>query len=338
MKRLRLAGFALCLSGLAFAPVGLLHADTLTTAQSVDSVSMVVPNDVQIAVHLNPIELNKTEVGAKIFAMIEKEAAKDLKSDQPVLPQVVEVLGFDPRQNISGVTVMTDAVSPQQMKPSTLAAVIQMDNTVGNIEGLAMTLPRYQSETVGDRIHHQFEVQGEMLHATILPETDGGGTLMVAGDSQRLTSIVKAGFDDESASSRVLRWSTRPGTLVQAYVSSIPEGALDKAGPLAAFELVDSAVAEVREVGDQFVVQLILRAEDDARAEQFRQLFEGMKAMMSMAGETIDDGDPDVEMRQVVELVRQTEVAKRGDAVELTLEVPQAVVWTLLESEFDLTR
>src|SRR5689334_10483394 len=110
-----------------------------------------VPADTKFLIRLDFQALEKTAIGGKLLEIVKKQIGHESGGDDkvPSLASIKEMLGFDPFQEIRTVTVSaSDYAHPEK----SLMASIKMGKTTGNIEGLVLGVPGYQTEDYGKHL------------------------------------------------------------------------------------------------------------------------------------------------------------------------------------------
>ena len=128
-------------------------------------------DDAKFAVHLDLKAFRKTELGERMIHAIKKIAAEEISDEngEQAIEQIEETLGFDPLEEVQSLTVVgTDFDSPER----NLRMVLKMRETTGNLEGLLLALPGYDSSEFGDHTIHTAAPDGEMRVYGAIHESD----------------------------------------------------------------------------------------------------------------------------------------------------------------------
>ncbi len=212
---------------------------------------------------------------------------------------------------------------------TTAVAVLNLTGTTGNLEGLALATPKYQSE----------DYHGATIHSGVLPEIEltvymgvyrpyqDHGNSVVFGLHQDLVKqaldrlMGRAGAEGPSTPKQQAGDAV-PGEYFAASVK-IDEQTVRQAGipeqQSAVVKMIQRVSIAAGEDGDSLVVQLAADIVNQQRAEQIQQLLQGLMALLELP---IEDLEKDEGFLLLRELVKGIEVTRTGNRVKCQLRKP----------------
>lgn len=293
-----------------------------------------VPADAKFVVQLDVDAFRHTNLGSRLLELTQRMAEQEFDGNgEQMMQKVEESLGFNPLEEIHTLTIIgSDFEDPQE----NVRAMLQLGKTTGNLEGLMLALPGYSSEEYDDYTIHSAE-NGDM-HAYAAIHTAGNGDKRIVAACQReeLIAMMK-GADAGSRSNkrRGISWSVPEGTFAQVQLLEFPEEILDEDPPGNIIKLLTDVSILVSEQDGNFLTDLRLTTTDKKRAEQIQQLAMGMKAMVGLFQEKIEDelGD-DAEL--AVQMIDNVQVELDGSTVAIQVGIPEALLIKFLQEEADL--
>ena len=129
-------------------------------------------------VQLDLDAFRNSKVGGQLFEAATQAAMQELEDDGEKIDQIKEALGFDPLTEIHGVTIFgSDFDSPEDH----LQLVVRMGKTTGNLEGMVLALPGYESSEYGDYVIHSASPDDDMqvfAAAASINGQEAGGSLV----------------------------------------------------------------------------------------------------------------------------------------------------------------
>lgn len=290
---------------------------------------VAVPEDAKFVVQIDVAAFAHTEIGEKLVELTREMAEEETGQDKDdFVRQVHESLGFNPLEEIRTLTIIgSDYEDPED----DLQVMVQMRKTTGNLEGLMLGLPGYESEEVGDVTIHSAHQDDMRAYAAFRTGSDGNKQVMVAVSKSRLMEML----EDKTSSSpqRQISWTVPSGTFAQVQIIAFPEEAMKVDAAKNVVNLLESVALLVGERDSDFTAELALTATSEKKAEQIQQLVQGAKAMVGLFEEEIGD---DEEARAAMEILETVEVRRDGSSIRVLGKIPQDLILKFLREEADL--
>jgi len=292
------------------------------------------PNNADFVVRIQLDALRETNLGAKLITAVKTLAAEEFgneKSPEDAFEDVEKALGFDPFDELRSINIIGhDIEDPFEG----IQVVIGMGNTTGNLEGLLLALPGYQSSEHGDHLIHSVSPDDDIR---IFGAIHGGRKKQIViattiGDTKSMLDTL----DDSGSTSPSDIDSAKFGksdSIVDVRVNKIPDMDDLDGPPKTIARLIKQIVVNIKEERGALNVTLRLTAADEKRAEQLQQLAQGVVAMVSLMRDS-DDADEDLKM--VADIVDGLKVERDGELVELNLDLPEEQLIEFLRDEADL--
>ena len=322
----------------AFLATSFLLTATLSLADDPGTAGLsntaVVPADTKLAVRIHLPRIAKSVTGGRLLKGIEAVVQAESGVDQPLRPQMTEILGMDPFDEVRAIDISTSQLASSDGEMPNGLAVVHLGRTAGNLEGLWTMLPQYRFQSYGKQTIHQAEFEGQPVFATVLTGSSGQKNFVASNQSSSVQSFV--GGNDLAGQTVNVEYSDQPGLLIQSKLLSIPQQWSDQPGPMAGLQLVKDAKLQIKEVASDLAINVSLRADDPDRAEQLRQMVQGLKAMMPIALEKARGEGEGAELEETFELVQRTRVTRDGPTVVLELSVPIETVLQFFRDEAKL--
>ncbi len=282
----------------------------------------------KFVVQLDLGRFRDTEVGQRLITATQKMAQQELSSsasDVDFMAKMEETLGFNPLEEIKTITVLGgDYERPEK----NMQVVVQMGRTSGNLEGLILAAPGYQSKTVGEMTIHsvQPDSNGPQIHAAIVDGSNGNKTLVAATSEADLRRLAESSPGSDGS-------SMPTGAFVHVQVMELPDQIPTDEPPGHIVKMIENVSLTIGSEDDSFVVVAALSVDDEQRAEQMLQLAQGAKAFVGMFEEEFEG---DEEMQMLLPLLDSLEVGRESTTVEIKAMVPEAMVIEFLRNEADL--
>lgn len=290
--------------------------------------SILVPADVQLAAHVDIDRMNANPLGRQLILAFRSGIAASLNGDpESASPaEMIDALGFDPIAETQGVTaICSDFETPKQ----SVAVIIELGQTTGNLEGLLLAMPEYQSSLHRDYQVHSIVLDGDRLFGSV--HTAGDGTKrIIAGLSQQPVLRVLDHFDGQTGTDLSRRLPQSTGNIADINLFSIPRQSITEPPFSVAAEIVQSAAISLADAGANLQVNVTLTSEVDAQAEQLRQMIQGSVAMLTSMAR--DGGDPSLAM--AAGYLESIEIRRDAKQVTVSLNVPQDMIAEQLAGAF----
>jgi hypothetical protein len=284
--------------------------------------------DAQVVVAVDVEQFRATELGRQLMKVAQKQAQEALGEmgdgdKAPTMDEVKEFLGFDPFEEIRGAVIAIDDIEEPEQN---MVAIIQMGETTGNIEGLLLGLPGYQSEKKNGMTIHSADYEGQEIYGVIRKVGDNK-VLVIAPDKDKLLQVAEQASDIRQL---IGQSSAAKSTFIRILVNELPEELMEDGPQAAVVKFLESIQVTVGQASDNLVFALELTVDNEEHAEQLRQMANGLKAMIGFA---MTQEEMDEEMKKAAELAQGMEVSVEGTQLNLSISLPVDVVMDFLQDE-----
>ncbi len=273
----------------------------------------LVPADASFTLVTNPSKLLQSRLGETILDLIRK--------DEPQIDEVIdklsETVGIDLRTSL-GKTILFGTGYDR----GDFALIADIGPTSGNINGLLLTAPGYDSSVYREKvIVHSPPAEDEAGHSDriycALPKRPGlGANPGAEGNPGAGTYYLVASFNPERTRAMIdqtldtdaplMLEGADEGTLIEVWFSGLPELAR-LAGPhggppSAVAEMVQRAHLSLSDSGDSVASELTLTMVDGLRAQQVFELLRGGLAMLQLAATAEPQAQPLADLGQMINI------------------------------------
>jgi len=266
--------------------------------------STLVPEDARFTVVTNPSKLLNSRLGETVLDLIRKE---EPQVDE-MINELSNTVGIDLRTSL-GKTILFGTGYNQD----SFALVADIGPTSGNINGLLLAAPGYDSDVYREKIIvHSLPAEGHQGAADrifcAMPKRPGGESFyLVASFSPEKTRAMIDKTMDENARLTPADADADDNTLIEAWFTGLPELArmADQNGqgpPSAAVEMVQKAHLSLKDAGDSVVSEMTMTMVDDLRAQQVFELMRGGLAMMQLAATVEPEAQPLAEFGRMINI------------------------------------
>ena len=338
-------------------PLFLLLVSSQVMAQTPDGSSGGEPAPLSVpwTVAMNVKRFAESRLGEQLLALAEKEVRREFQQEleggdlDAMRSKIAELLGFDPLEGVTNVYACGGKSLQFNNEDKFLEGLatnsvvtITLAGTTGNLEGLALATPGYQSEQYhGATIHSGQlpDIPPTVYMAVHKPDGDGANSVVFSFDEKLVKSVLDnlIGRDDETNAadaSNPQRENAVSGEYFRASMK-IDEEAIRRIGipeqQSAVFKMFRRLYVSVGEEGGSVFVQLELEIINEQRAEQIQQLLQGLLALVELPIE-IDDEEEFLMLR---EALKDIEVTRSGSQIECRVQKPVDVLMQLLTPVLD---
>jgi hypothetical protein len=291
----------------------------------------VVPDDAVWAVHADFQALRNSRLGEALL----EDWNERFASEQ--VQQISDIVGIDLVRDILSATLYGDGTSHDAT-----AIVVTLLGGTGNLEGLMLAAPAYEIDEIDGRTVHSFLTEDEhgerRLHVAMQTR---GSDRDLRQRNDRAPSRVVAAHDpdvlaellDRLEDQAITRDAPQADTFLTARLDEVNPAMLDEHEQHSAvIQTIQNLALEVSETEGTVAAVLEAQVVDEQRAEQVRQLVQGLLAMTQMSAH---QGEMQA---MLAEFARQTVVQREGEAVNLRLGVPSERVIEMLEQHPSLAK
>lgn len=312
-----------CLSLLSTLPV-----------QRATASDIVLPPDTKFLFQLDLKEFGKTSIGEKLIELTAREAAREMETEgEQLLEKVNESLGFDPLQEIRTITLATSVLGNPEHALASGALVVQLGKTTGNLEGLMLALPGYDSKEHEDHTLHFVGEGAQSAVCSLFEEASGNHTLVIAKEEAQVLRMLDSLGSVGTADSVALE----EGVFARVQLFEIPLEEIREEPAANILRLVKQASLKIRETDRHMMrVDLDIEAIKEKKAEQIRQLLTGATAAIGLFLDNVDElKDP--ELRKTAEDVLESlKVEREDNNVHLQFSFPTKVMTEVLREQAEL--
>ncbi len=266
-----------------------------------------------------------------LFKMVREKAkeaiAENGGEEAPDLEKIEEMLGFDPFEELRGITI---ASSDYENPEKSMMAVVELGKNSGNIEGLVLGLPGYESEEYRKhQIHSASPEDGKKIYGAIHGGDSSNKSIVLSTSKSSVTELLdhmdgKGGKND---SYREITLSGEGKTLLSLEILELPKEVGE--GPQANIaKIVDGLSLQVSENDGDFGIGMLLTTSTEKQAEQLRQMAQGLIAMVDFA-QSMDPEDDDLKKFQ--ELAHDLKATREGTSVKVGLNLAAEKVKSAIE-------
>ncbi|QEF97152.1 hypothetical protein Mal15_11900 [Stieleria maiorica] len=282
--------------------------------------SILVPADVQLAANIDLDRVKANPLGQQLVGGFQSGISASLANDpeSASATEMIDALGFDPIAAAKRITVLcSDFENP----PQSVCVIIELEKTTGNLEGLLLAMPEYQSSIHRDYQIHSVVLDGDRLFGSI-HTADNGTKRIIAGLAAQPVQQVLDHFDGQTGAELSRRLPLATGNLVDINLFTLPEAAVSEPPFSTAAEMIQTAALTLSDQGTSLRASVDFVTQVDGQAEQLRQMIQGSVAMInSMAQNGTDPG-----MALAANYLQSVSINRSGKTVSVTVEIPQAML------------
>jgi hypothetical protein len=294
--------------------------------------TMSVPADAKFVVQVDLAAFKDTKLGERLVRVTADMAQHELGGDaDDIIAKVSEALGFNPLEEMRTLTIIgSDFEHPEK----NLRFAMRLGKTSGNLEGLMLAAPGYQSEQMSGYTIHSAREGDMQAFAVIHTGQDGNKTVLAASHRSDITDMLAAlGVGENFRKRNEVSWSVPEGTFAHVQVLQFPDEVYEHNPPGNLARMIQDLSLSLSEEGDDYRLNLVFSTADEQRAEQFLQLAQGAKALVSLFEEEIKE---DEDAKMLMSLLDEVAVTRDDLQVSVKLLVPQQMVVKFLREEADL--
>jgi hypothetical protein len=286
----------------------------------------MVPEGTKFVVTVDLDAFRASEVGGQLFQAATQAAVQELGDDENGLEKIREAIGFDPLTEIHSLTVFgSDFEDPED----NVQLIVRLGDSTGNLEGMILGLPGYEADTYKKyTIHSASPDDDKTVHGAIFTDDAGGKSIVAASQRSAVEAMLDALEADSNAATVAVSES---GAFVNVNVLKLPLDQIGDGPQASVAKLMKEISVTIGEADGQFNIELRLGTEDEQKAEQIRQMAQGLVAMIAFVQ---DEGDEDLE--RVQQLLRGLVVERNEASVRMNLKIPSEQVVEFLREEADL--
>ncbi len=287
------------------------------------------PANSKFSIQIDVAAIKQTKLGAMLFSLAKKKAIEELGKEgggEAGLTKLTEMLGMDPFEEIQSVTLSsTEYEHPEK----SMLAVVRLKKTAGNLEGLALGLPEYQStEYKKNQIHSAAPDKNIRIYGAIHGKDDQSRTIILTPSKSTIESVL-----DELDSRPSTGSNEGKSPLVRLQLFEIPKDKIGEGPQVNIAKIVKTLMLDIEDANEDIAFTAKMSTETDKQAEQVRQMAQGVIAMIDFA-QSMDSNDKDLKMLR--EMLVGLKATRDGVDVQVGLTLNAAKIATAIADELHL--
>jgi len=298
--------------------------------------SISIPTDSKFVLQIDLQALKKSKIGSSLFEMAKeaalKEIGKNFNKDEVSKDKVQEVLGMDPFEEVQSIVICS---SEYENPEKSMLGMVRLKQTTGNLEGLLLGLPGYESSKHGKyEIHsaHGDSPKEGVFYGAIHKNASGNHTLIMGASKQSVTGLLDS-LDASLSSATPLKnvpLASDRKMLLSMQVLELPTTELGKGPQANIAALLKSVDFSISEEDDELELKGAMLASTDKQAEKIRQSIQGLSAMVELFV-SMDDQDEDVQ--EAMKFLKKIKVTQEGESVKIKLRLPASQIAEMIKKE-----
>jgi hypothetical protein len=313
--------------------------------------TMPVPDDSKFVLNLDLQALQSSKIGGRLLSAMqesfeeeiqkstkkfkakglkklsERNQLEKLEGKDLSLEKMTEILGMNPLTEIQSLTITAgDFEHPEK----SMLAQLKLRKNPGNIEGLLVSLPGYESTEIGGlTIHSAKPDDDNQLYGCLKQGKDGNYTFTISPDREKLMAVVQ----DMARSTPLMQTNLDDDrkTFLSLQVTDLSGIDLGEGPQSNVAKMLQGMNVSISEDSENLELRSTLLAATQKKAQQLRQAIQGVVAMLELAA-SMDESD---EVQQILDQVRKLSVVQDDTKVRVKWSVPAAQVIEILESELN---
>ena len=291
-----------------------------------------LPGDAKFVLQLDLSALQDTEFGQRLFDMIRDKVADELSreskhGDAPSLDKINDVLGFDPFEEIRQITL---AASDYEHPEESLCAIVSMKGTTGNLEGLMLALPGYDSDEYrGHQVHSATPEDDVRVFGAIHEGRSRGKSFVFSSDRDTVESLLD--YLDGRGKRRA-KSASAPKGILSLEVLEFPTELIEDGPHANVARLLKDFSVHVTEEDDDLAMEMRLATQDPEQTEQLHQMMKGLVAMVELA-QSLEPDDKD--LQEFMDLTKRLETDYDDDAVTVSISLSTGKLMELIKEELE---
>jgi len=317
-----LASFVLAAGGFGFA----CRADEWTVS---------VPGDTKFVLQLDIQAFRATALGGKLFEIARNKAklelsAGDAKGKEPNFDKIHEMLGFDPFAEIQAIVV---SCSDYDRPEESVVVSIRMRKSTGNLEGLILALPGYEAKEYGKYTIHSASPEKD-VHMFGSIHTDGKGdkTILFAAQREAVTQLLDSldGKPAGDGSFKTIKLDSEGKPILALEVLEIPTEMIGDGPQAGVVKVISKVSLRISESKGDLNIGISLVAGTEQKAEQLRQMAQGLIAMIDFA-QSANPEDQDLKAFQ--KFAHDIKTARDGLSMKVSLSVSAEALNEIIDKQ-----
>jgi hypothetical protein len=288
-----------------------------------------VPVNSKFCIQIDLSAIKQTKLGAMLFSLAKKKAIEELGKEggeEAGLAKIKEMLGMDPFEEIETITLSSaDFEDPEK----SMLALVQLKKTSGNLEGLALGLPEYESsEYKKYQIHSAAPDKNMRVYGAIHGKEDQGRTIILAPNKGSIESVLDA-LDSKASGSA----NEGSSPLVRLQLFEMPMDKIGEGPQANIAKIVKTVLLEIEDADEDIAFTAKMTTDTEKQAEQVRQMAQGVIAMIDFA-QSMDSDDED--LKKIREMLVGLKATREGSDVNVGLTLNAAKIASALAEELHI--
>lgn len=297
--------------------------------RSAPKVPANVPANSKFSIQIDLSAIKQTKLGAMLFDLAKKKAIEELGKEgggEAGLTKLKEMLGMDPFEEIQSITISSaEFENPEK----SMLAIVRLKKTAGNLEGLALGLPEYQSNEYKNHQIHSAAPESKMrVYGAIHGKVDQDKTIVLAPNKSTVESVL-----DELSGNSNAALSEGSSPLVRVQLFEIPKDKIGEGPQANIAKIVKTVSLDVEDAKEDIAFSAKMTTETDKQAEQVRQMAQGVIAMIDFA-QSMDSDDKD--LKKIREMLVGLNATREGTLVQVGLTLNAAKIAAAIAEELHI--
>ncbi|MDX1925714.1 MAG: hypothetical protein SFV81_04310 [Pirellulaceae bacterium] len=288
-----------------------------------------VPVNSKFCIQIDLKAIKQTKLGAMLFSLAKQKAIEELGKeggDEAGLAKLKEMLGMDPFEEIQSITLSSAEFEDPE---KSMLAMVQLKKTAGNLEGLALGLPEYQSSEYKEtQIHSAAPDKKMRVYGAIHGKEDQNRTIVLSPNKSSIETALDA---LNSNSGKAADEEKSP--LVRLQLFEIPQDKIGEGPQANIAKIVKTMLLEVEDADEDIAFTAKMTTDTEKQAEQVRQMAQGVIAMIDFA-QSMDSEDED--LKKIREMLVGLKATREGSDVQVGLTLNAAKIASALAEELHL--
>ncbi len=288
-----------------------------------------LPENSKFSIQIDLGAIKQTKLGGMLFELVKKKAIEELgkeSGNEAGQAKLKEMLGMDPFEEIQSITL---SAAEFENPDKSMLVIVRLKKTAGNLEGLALGLPEYESlDYKKHHIHSAAPDKKMRVYGAVHGKADQNHTIVLTPNKSTIQSVLD---ELESNSSNDLNASEMP--LVRLELFEIPKDKLGDGPQANIAKIVKSFMLDVEDANEDIAFTAKMTTETDKQAEQVRQMAQGVIAMLDFA-QAMDSDDKD--LKKIRQMLVGLKATREGTEVQVGLTLNAVKIASAIAEELHL--
>ena len=166
----------------------LLACTPLTSATHAQGMS----DDTKFALQIDLSQFRETTIGSKLVDYTHRLASEQIDEEEgELMAKLEESLGFNPFDEVRTLTILGNSYESPDENPENLRAIVRLGKTTGNLEGLMLAVPGYDSEEVDGVEIHSINMDDVSLFVAIHEDRRDNKTLVACTSQAQVLHVLE---------------------------------------------------------------------------------------------------------------------------------------------------